>query len=247
MLTEIAEELRAGRPVLVYDFDGRERETDIVFASQFITPEKVRFMRKYGGGLICTTVTEEMASAIGLPYLEDVLRTSSLVPDILLDASDLKYDRNSSFSLTVNHRNTFTGIPDVDRALTISEFARFLGELEEFGERATVEFARRFRSPGHVILLIAREGYFGRRRGHTELSTYLVESAGLIPSATIVEMLSDTGRSMTKEEAMAFASQNSLKFIEGKAIVEEWADGQGNGHGGLRHTAPRPPSLSEGE
>ncbi len=56
-----------------------------------------------------------MASAIGLPYLEDVLRTSSLVPDILLDASDLKYDRNSSFSLTVNHRNTFTGIPDVDR------------------------------------------------------------------------------------------------------------------------------------
>src|SRR5947209_4448747 len=51
--------LRAGRAVLVYDADGREEETDAVLASQFVTPDLVRFLRKEAGGLICTTLRSE--------------------------------------------------------------------------------------------------------------------------------------------------------------------------------------------
>ncbi|MFQ6061409.1 MAG: 3,4-dihydroxy-2-butanone-4-phosphate synthase, partial [Thermoplasmata archaeon] len=46
------EDLRKGKIVLIYDADGREEETDLVVASQFLTPDIVRTMRKDGGGLI---------------------------------------------------------------------------------------------------------------------------------------------------------------------------------------------------
>ena len=42
----VLEDIRAGRPVLVYDFDDRERETDMTVASQFVTPEVLRRMRE---------------------------------------------------------------------------------------------------------------------------------------------------------------------------------------------------------
>ena len=86
------------------------------------------------------------------------------------------------------------------------------------------EFYREFRIPGHVHLLISRDGYFSERRGHTELATYIVERAGLVPSATLAEMLSDSGRAMTLEEARNFAMDHNLTFIEGKEIIEKWTN-----------------------
>ena len=77
---------------------------------------------------------------------------------------------------------------------------------------------------GHIHLLIATDGYFKNRRGHTELSTYLVEQAGLIPSATIVEMLSDSGYSMTYDETKKYADQNSLDIITGDEIIKYWGE-----------------------
>ncbi len=231
MLREAIEELRAGRPVLIFDSSDREGETDIVFASQFASMESIRFMRKTGGGLICTTMREKDAGVIGLPFLEDLYSKHLGLGQKVTDASDLKYDVSSSFSVTINHRSTFTGIPDRDRSLTIRAFASYLKELPTYGTSATEIFAREFRIPGHVILLIARDGYFRVRRGHTELSTYLVEKAGLIPSATIVEMLDDNGYSLSHESAAKFAEDYKLTFIEGKNIIDEWIDDQSNGYG----------------
>jgi len=37
----ILEDIRSGKPVLVYDFDDRERECDLTVASQFVTPEVI--------------------------------------------------------------------------------------------------------------------------------------------------------------------------------------------------------------
>ncbi|MEM0203660.1 MAG: 3,4-dihydroxy-2-butanone-4-phosphate synthase, partial [Archaeoglobaceae archaeon] len=56
----------------------------------------------------------------GLPFMHDVLKVASQKIPSLVSISnyDIKYDSRSSFSLWVNHRNTFTGITDVDRAKT---------------------------------------------------------------------------------------------------------------------------------
>lgn len=231
MLSEAIESLKSGRPVLIFDSKDREGETDIVFPSQFVNVEAMKFMRKYGGGLICTTMREKDASRIGLPLIEEFYREHLGLGQKVLDTSDLKYDVSSSFSVTINHRSTFTGVPDRDRSTTITAFASYLHNLPAYNGSAREIFSSEFRIPGHVILLIAKDGYFRRRRGHTELSTYLVERSGLIPSATIVEMLDDNGYSLSYEKARSFAMENKLTFIEGKNIIDAWLNDQSNGYG----------------
>jgi 3,4-dihydroxy 2-butanone 4-phosphate synthase len=140
----------------------------------------------------------------------------------LLRAHDLLYDRRSSFSITINHRETFTGIPDLDRARTITEFARLVDESPAMGQwEAKREFGARFRSPGHVPLLIADDLGRGSRTGHTELATWLVAGAGLAPCATLCEMLAPDGRALSKRRAQALASRRRIEFVEGREIVAE--------------------------
>jgi hypothetical protein len=58
-------EIRAGRMVVVVDDEDRENEGDLVIAAEFVTPEAINFMAKYGRGLICLTLTEERADLCG--------------------------------------------------------------------------------------------------------------------------------------------------------------------------------------
>ncbi|MGC8505969.1 MAG: 3,4-dihydroxy-2-butanone-4-phosphate synthase [Thermoplasmata archaeon] len=244
MIKEAIESLRAGKPILIHDSISRENETDIVIPSQFISPDNINFMRKNGGGLICTTMTWRDAEKIGLTYLENIYSEAFPQRLHLFNQDDLRYDRSSAFTLSVNSRDTFTGISDYDRYLTISNFSKFISEIESMNGNAVKEFDSRFRSPGHVFLLIARNDYFNSRQGHTELSTYMMELAGLVPSATIVEMLSDTGKSASVDEAMKFAEDHQLTFIEGESIIREWVNDAGNGHRGIRHPASGAYSFS---
>src|SRR5438034_626646 len=217
--------LRRGEFVLVYDGDGREAETDLTIASELVTPAGIRTLRKEGGGLICMTVSGEVQARIGLPFMTDVLRRRGPASPVLeaVSAEDFKYDRHSAFSIAVNHRDTFTGGTDLDRAKT---HARPAGLPKEARHRengwAAHAFAEEFRSPGHVPLLNAAEPLFEERRGHTELTTALMIMAGLAPTATICEMMSDDGRALSKEDAKAYARERNLVFLEGQDIVRAW-------------------------
>jgi 3,4-dihydroxy 2-butanone 4-phosphate synthase len=219
--------LRRGEPVLLYDSDGREGETDLVVASEHCTPETVRLLRTDGGGLLCTTVAPEHHRLLGLPFLADLLEEAAARHPVLaaMRANDLRYDPSrSSFGLTINSRRTFTGIPDADRALTIQELARFLAALDgEPAEQARAAFGSRFRAPGHVILLNGAEGGLAARQGHTELSLQLARMAGLVPSTTICEMLDPaSGRALGKKEAQAYASSKGLVFLTGQDVLDAW-------------------------
>lgn len=216
---------RDGGFVLIYDGDGREEETDLAVASEFVTPAKVRTLRKEAGGLICMTIGSILRSRLGLPYMSDVLKSAQSAYPILaqLSAEDLKYDRRSAFSITVNHRDTFTGVTDRDRAKTIARLAEISKEAmkRENGWAANV-FAREYSSPGHVPLLNASEPLLADRRGHTELATALAIMAGLAPTATICEMMADDGRALSREDAKAYARDRNLVFLEGQDIVQAW-------------------------
>ncbi len=219
------EALRRGGFVLIYDGDGREAETDLTIASEFVTPDAIRTLRKEAGGLICTTLSGEVRARLGLPFMVEVLKRAGSTYPILavVSAEDMKYDRHSAFSISVNHRDTFTGVTDVDRATTISRFAAIAKEAvkRENGWAAHV-FADEFRSPGHVPLLNAAEPLLEARRGHTELTTALMLMAGLAPSATICEMMADDGRALSKQDAKAYARERNLVFLEGQDIVRAW-------------------------
>ena len=133
----------------------------------------------------------------------------------------LRYDARSAFGITVNHRTNFTGVPDNDRAVTI----RSLGELARDAPRLTdselqARFSSEFTSPGHVPLLYSAPGLVRERKGHTELAISLARLAGLSESATVCEMLGDSGGPRSPEAARRFADSHGWVFLEGRAIAE---------------------------
>jgi 3,4-dihydroxy 2-butanone 4-phosphate synthase len=218
-------DLREGKIVLVFDSDDREGETDMVFASEKVTQDHIRTLRKEAGGLICTTIHSDISESIGLPFLADVFSSVSDKYPVMgyLSPNDIPYDTKSAFSITINHRKTFTGIIDHDRSLTISEFTGLIKETmgQEDGW-ATEEMGKRFRAPGHVMLLNTTKDLLTKRQGHTELSTALMVMAGLIPSATICEMMGDDGNALSKEKAKEHAERYGLVFLEGDEVIEAW-------------------------
>src|ERR1700684_904564 len=59
-------EFKAGRMIVVVDDEDRENEGDLTRAAEFVTPEAINFMSKFGRGLICLSLTEERADYLRL-------------------------------------------------------------------------------------------------------------------------------------------------------------------------------------
>ncbi len=216
--------LQNGEMVFIFDSDKREGETDFVIPANAVIARDVWQMRKDGGGLICVALDAGVSEQLGLPFMSDIIRdasqTNNLLRSIVEKGGDLKYDTRSSFSIWVNHRDTRTGIPDNERALTINK----LGEIVErtiAGE--STSFGAEFRTPGHVALLRAAEGLVNERRGQTELSIALAKMAGITPAMVVCEMLDEeNGKALSKEDAKKYADVHNLVFLVGKEIEDAY-------------------------
>src|SRR6202012_4045329 len=66
---EISAELKAGRMVILVDEEDLENEGDLVIAAEFVTPEAINFMARYGRGLVCLTLTQERCKQLNLPLM----------------------------------------------------------------------------------------------------------------------------------------------------------------------------------
>ncbi len=222
---EAIEAFHQGKFVFVYDADGREEETDFFLPAMACEPEHVRQMRRDGGGLIFLMVGNGVASKIGLPFMADILMDAAATYDVLqaFVPDDIPYDTKSSFSVAINHRETFTGITDKDRALTISEFGNLAAHAEGLSsEEAVGLYGRAFRSPGPVPICVASERTLKTRFGNTELSVALLLMAGMEPVAVGCEMMADDGGSLSRDDARAYAKGLGAPFLEGKEIIERW-------------------------
>jgi len=218
MIDEAIAALRDGKMILLYDFDDREGETDFAIRSDAVTPKDILRMRKDGGGLICTAIDPVAAGRLGLPFASDALRNTQIAER----EGEIPYDRknHSSFSLWVNHKNTFTGITDRDRALTITAVAE---QVKKSLNGGGAHFSENFRTPGHCALLRAADKLLDQRHGQTELSVALARMAGVTPSITICEMLDDeSGYALPKAGAKAYAKKHGLVFVEGKDVLARW-------------------------
>jgi 3,4-dihydroxy 2-butanone 4-phosphate synthase len=218
-------DLQKGKFILIFDDESREGETDLVMASEFVNPGSIKTMRKDGGGLIFLMISKEIADKLKLPFLSDMYLDindkypilKELVPD------DIPYDTKSSFSLYVNHRDTFTGITDIDRGLTMNRFASMAKKIEKLNDgQATKIFGKEFRSPGHVPICVAAKKLLNERKGHTELVISMMKMANLTPAGSGCEIMGDNGKALSKEKAKEYADRHNLVFLEGKSIVEAW-------------------------
>lgn len=209
--TEIERALAAfqeGDPVLIHDFDDREGETDIVYSAEAVGSSEVSNLRNDAGGLICVAVTSEVADELDLPFIKDAVDHPTAA------GHDLDYDERSSFSLSVNHRDTRTGVTDRDRARTITALARVAEDPD------LDEFAESFRTPGHVPILRGAPELLANRQGHTELGLALANKAKVAPAVVVSEMLDDqTGDSLSKRAARRYARERGLPFLQGDQIL----------------------------
>ncbi len=212
--------LRNGEFVLLHDSTSRENEVDMVVAAQFVTPSYVARIRMDAGGLICLAVRHDIANKLGLLYMHDMMHMLSSVNPVMAELANGKspYGDRPAFSIAINHRETYTGITDSDRALTIAEMAKVCSKALN-GSDAKREFASEFRAPGHVPILIASEGLLSERLGHTELAVYLTQLAGLIPVAVICEMLDgSTYKALSVDRAIQYAREKNIAIVEGSEL-----------------------------
>lgn len=204
----IKSSLLNGNPIIVYDFDGREEEADMVFYAGSITWESINTLRNEAGGLICYVIGQQEAEKIGVDFMVNTLLQNPKYSKLVKKPV---YGDYPSFSLWVNSIHVRTGINDYDRALTITELHRTIS-----GESPYESFRENFYSPGHVPILISRG--LNNRKGHTELVTALADHLGLQRSMVIAEML-DSEMSLSKARAMEYARLNNFIFLEGKEIL----------------------------
>ncbi|MEX0567582.1 MAG: 3,4-dihydroxy-2-butanone-4-phosphate synthase [Candidatus Njordarchaeota archaeon] len=224
IIFDATKDLKKGRPVLVFDSDSRERETDIFFLAETVDYKKVQVLRKDAGGLICVSMHPRIADVLGLPYLREML---SLYSSRLasLYTKPLPYDEKSAFSITINHVNTFTGITDRDRALTISRLGLLCREYwsNNIDDKKFYDaFLNEFRSPGHVFLLRPAKNIVLERKGHTELAIALAMLGKLTPCVVLAEMLGDDGYSLPIEQARLYAEENGYILLKGMWIIQEY-------------------------
>jgi 3,4-dihydroxy 2-butanone 4-phosphate synthase/GTP cyclohydrolase II len=179
-------EIRAGRMIVVVDDEDRENEGDLTLAAEFVTPEAINFMARFGRGLVCLTLTEERA---------DFLRLNPMV------------QQNSSrfgtaFTESVEAREgVTTGISAHDRAHTI--------KVAIDPASTAHDLAR----PGHVFPLRARKGGVLVRAGQTEASVDLARMAGLIPAGVICEIMRDDGTMARVPDLVEFCTRHGLKML----------------------------------
>jgi 3,4-dihydroxy 2-butanone 4-phosphate synthase/GTP cyclohydrolase II len=191
-IPEALEEIRRGRMVIVTDDEDRENEGDLVMAASKVTPQTVNFMAQFGRGLICTPITEQRASRLGLQRMVAHNRD--------LHATD--------FTVSVDAtRGTTTGISARDRATTIkvlSDPAAVAGDL---------------RQPGHIFPLQAASGGVLRRAGHTEAAVDLARLAGLDSSGVICEILNADGSMARLPDLLKFKKKHGLKICSIRDLI----------------------------
>ena len=189
MFAEVSEavaEIRAGRMVVVVDDEDRENEGDLTLAAEFVTPEAINFMAKFGRGLICLTLTEERA---------DYLRLGPMTQE-----NTSRF--GTAFTESVEAREgVTTGISAADRAHTIRV---------AIDPKSTAHDLAR---PGHVFPLRARKGGVLVRAGQTEASVDLARMGGLVPAGVICEIMNDDGTMARVPDLVKFCAEHGLKMV----------------------------------
>jgi 3,4-dihydroxy 2-butanone 4-phosphate synthase len=205
---------------MIHDEKSREDEVDLVIAAQYVRPGDISQLRNMAGGMICLAISNDIARKLGLTYMHDMLykisADDSTLSKIILGQAP--YGDRPSFSISINHIDTYTGVTDTDRALTINEMSKICAQIDSGGKD---QFIRYFRTPGHVPLLIGARGLLEERLGHTELAVHLMKLANLTPSAVICEMLdSTTFRAVTLDRAKEISSTNKIPVLEAYEIKQ---------------------------
>jgi 3,4-dihydroxy 2-butanone 4-phosphate synthase/GTP cyclohydrolase II len=192
-IKEAIVDIRSGKMVILVDDEDRENEGDLCMAAEFVTPEAVNFMARYGRGLICLTLTEENA---------DKLRLMPMV-------RDNRSRFGTAFTVSIEAKQgVTTGISAADRATTIQAAVAGDAKPEDLV------------SPGHIFPIRAKRGGVLVRTGQTEGSVDLARLSGLKSAGVICEVMKDDGTMARMPDLEIFARKFDLKIVTIKDLVD---------------------------
>ncbi len=187
------EELRAGKPIIVVDDEGRENEGDVVLAAEFASQEWLAWLVRNSSGFICAPMTNEIADRLELPIM-------------VVDNED---PRGTNYTVSVDAADRIsTGISAADRAHTL----RVLANLD-----STPASVHR---PGHIMPLRARDGGVRERDGHTEATVDLLKLAGLTPVGAISEIVAEDGEMMRLPGLIQLGERDGIVVVTIAALID---------------------------
>jgi len=182
---EAVEALSKGLAIIVVDDEDRENEGDFVALAEFATPEVINLMASEGRGLICVPLAEKLARQLQF--------------GLMTDQNTDPY--GTAFTISVDHKDTTTGISAFERSHTI---------LQMINRDST---ATDFKRPGHVFPLIAKDGGVLKRAGHTEAAVDLALLAGSSPAGVICEIMNDDGSMARLDDLMLIAKRLNIGIL----------------------------------
>ena len=192
-IEQALEDMRQGKPVLVMDDFDRENEADLIVAAETLTVETMARMIRDGSGIVCLTLTDELANHLELP------------PMVQDNSSQFK----TAFTVTIEAaQGVTTGVSAKDRTTTI------------FAAIKDGAIASDLNRPGHVFPLRGRDGGVLTRRGHTEGSIDLARLAGLKPAGVLCEVTNPDGSMASGIQVLSYAQTHDLTLITIEELVQ---------------------------
>ncbi|ABR73557.1 3,4-dihydroxy-2-butanone-4-phosphate synthase [Actinobacillus succinogenes] len=186
------EAFKQGNGVLVLDNEDRENEGDLIFPAETITPEQMAILIRYGSGITCLCITDELCKQLDLP------------PMVQCNTSVNK----TAFTVTIEAASgVSTGVSASDRVTTIKA-AISVGAKPEDLHR-----------PGHVFPLCAVEGGVLARGGHTEAAVDLARLSGYREAGVICEITNDDGTMARTPELVEFVKKFGYAIVTIEDII----------------------------
>ena len=184
-ITDIIDDIRAGKMVILMDDEDRENEGDLIMAATHVRPEDINFMITYARGLVCLTLSQARCEQLDLPLMSE--------------QNGAKFSTNFTMSIEAAEGVT-TGISASDRARTVQAAVAATAKPEDIVQ------------PGHIFPIMAQNGGVLHRAGHTEAGCDLARLAGLEPAAVIVEIIKPDGEMARRDDLEVFAKEHDLKI-----------------------------------
>src|SRR5699024_11576900 len=162
-IEDAIKDLQAGKMVIVCDDEDRENEGELLAIAEYVTPEMINFMTKVGRGLVC------------MPIMESLAQKLDLTPMTTHNTDKLA----TAFTVSVDHKETSTGISAFERAFTIQKMLNKSAVSDDFARH------------GHIFPLIAKKDGVFESNGHTEAALDFARLAGVQPDGVNCESMKD--------------------------------------------------------
>ena len=185
--------IKKGEIIIVVDDENRENEGDFIAAAEMTNSSMINFMAKYGRGLICVPMSENLCNKHEL---------KKMVPN-----NTDPFETAFTVSVDLKGNGVTSGISASDRAKTVQALVDDKTKPRDLTR------------PGHIFPLIAKEGGVLRRTGHTEASIDFSRLAGLKSAGVLCEIMSDDGSMSRLPELIRVAEKFNLKIVSIEDLI----------------------------